>query len=32
MERIKLWVDQKIGGGLGFQFSLEAELENSEKE
>lgn len=30
MERIKLWVDQKIGGGLGFQFNLEAELESSE--
>ena len=30
MERIKLWVDQKIGGGLGFCFDLEAELESSE--
>lgn len=30
MERIKLWGDQKIGGGLGFQFDLEAELESRE--
>lgn len=30
MERIKLRVDQKIGGGLGFQFNLEAELESRE--
>ena len=30
MERIKLWVDQKIAGGLGFCFDLEAELESSE--
>lgn len=30
MERIKLWVDQKMGGSLGFQFNLEAELESSE--
>lgn len=29
MERIILWVDQKIGGDLGFQFDLEAELESS---
>lgn len=36
MERIKLWLDQTIRGGLGFQFNLEAvrkqqEWNNDEK-